>query len=151
MAYSNSAAQAGYGSSLQINNGGASPPSWVTVGEVVDLTQANYENLTDDVTNLQSLAQEFIATLLNPGMWDFTVNRVTSDAGQNDLVQAFNTKVLKQYRVVLPLAAGQSTIGDSYVFYALVQKYAVSIKPDKKISISVSLKVSNATLFYAGS
>lgn len=151
MSYSGTQSQSGLGTAIAINTGTVSTPTWTTIGEVVDLTQSNYQNESDDATNLESTAREFIATLLNPGTWECTINRVSSDAGQTALVSAFNGRTNTMFKVTLPKTASQSTTGDAYSFTALVEKYGMNIKPDKKISISASLKVSNAITFTAGS
>lgn len=151
MSYTGTQAQTGLGTVLAINTGTTGSPTWTSIGEVVDLTQSNFQNESDDATNLSSTGREFIATLLNPGTWECTINRVSSDSGQTALVSAFNGLANKQFKVTLPLNHSQTTTGDTYQFTALVEKYGMNIKPDKKVSITCSLKVSGALTFTAGS
>jgi hypothetical protein len=151
MPYTGTQAQSGLGTVLAINTGTSGSPTWTTIGEVVDLTQSSYQNESDDATNLQSSAREFIATILNPGTWEMTINRVSSDAGQTALLSNFNSRANVMFKITLPKTATQVTSGDSYAFTAMVEKYGESIKADKKISISASLKVSNAITLTVGS
>jgi hypothetical protein len=55
------------------------------------------------------------------------------------------------FQITLPKTASQTTSGDKYAFTAMVEKYAESIRADKKISISGSLKVSNSITLTVGS
>ena len=156
MSYTGSKAQSGFGSKLEINTGTASAPTWVIVDECVGLTQSGTANKTDDTTNLQSTAEEFIATILTPGSWDFNMNRLTASAGagQAAVLASFNAATIKQYKVTLPIniPCGQSTAGDTYVFIALVEKFPLAeVKVDKKIAYTATLKVSGAITFTPGS
>lgn len=148
-----SKAQSGSGVVIAVNTGTVSTPTWTVIGEVTGLTQSGYENETDDVTNLQSTAREFIPTITNPGMWDSEINRYSSDAGQVALVASFVAipPTSLQYKITYPLNAIQTTTGDTEVFTGIVQKYSKTIKRDKKISIAASWKVSNAPVFTEGS
>jgi hypothetical protein len=81
MAYTSTQAQSGNGSILAINTGTVSSAIWTTVGEISDIAQSGKTNKSDDATNLQSSAEEFIPTILTPGSWGLTLNRVSGDAG----------------------------------------------------------------------
>lgn len=151
MSYTGSKAQAGLGSLLSVNTGTVSTPVWTVVGEVFDITQNGYENETDDVTNLQSTAREFIGTILNPGMWDFTMNRVSTDTGQAKMVSLLNSAATGMFQIQLLKNSTQTTTGDLYAFSGIVQKYPLTIKADKAIKITASIKVSNAITFTEGS
>lgn len=148
-----SKAQTGLGTTLAINTGTVSTPVWTTIAEIFDLTQNGYENETDDVTNLQSTAREFVGTILNPGMWDFTMNRVSTDTGQAAVQAALASAATKMFKLTLPInaAAGQSTQGDTYAFNGIIQKFPLAVKADKAIKVTGSIKVSNAITFTEGS
>lgn len=156
MSYTGSKAQSGFGSKLEINTGTTSSPTWVLVDECVGLTQTGTANKTDDVTNLSSTAEEFIATILSPGSWDFMMNRLTASAGvgQAAVLTSFNAATIKQYKVTLPIniPCGQTTAGDFFVFLALVEKFPISeVKVDKKVAYTATLKISGAIVFTPGS
>jgi len=150
MPYTGTAAQGGLGTTIALNTGTASVPVWTTIGEIRKATQANYQNETDDATNFQSSAREFIATILNPGTWDMEINRVSSDAGQTALVASLNARTTKSYKITLPLTTAQTTSGDTKTFSAIVEKYGAELMPDKIVKITASLKVSGAITETAG-
>jgi hypothetical protein len=147
MSYTGSKAQTGNQTTLGI---GATP---VLIGEITNLSQSGKQNATDDTTNLQSVAEEFLATLLKPGKWDVTYNRVSGDAGQVALLAAFNTMAISSFTVQLPKTGTQTVAGDKYVFNALVDELddISDVKPDKKITSKAALKVSGGITFTAGS
>lgn len=155
MPYTNSAAQSGAQTKLNINTGTASTPVWTLVGEVVDIAQSGKVNKTDDVTNLESTAEEFIPTLLSPGNFKCILNRVQGDTGQAAVLASFNalppTKVM--YQIVLPKTPIQVSTGDTFQFTAMVEEFndLSTIKPDKKIATSMGLKVSGPITLTPGS
>lgn len=162
MSYNGTKAQSGAGTSLFINTGTASSPTWTLVGEVTDLGQSGKSNKSDDATNLESAAEEFIPTLLSPGSFKITMNRVQStsgdapgDAGQVAMLASFNATppTVLLYKITLPKSASQTTMGDTYQFSAMVEEFEDigTIKADKKISTTASLKVSGPITLTAGS
>jgi hypothetical protein len=155
MAYTSTQAQSGNGSILAINTGTVSSAIWTTVGEISDIAQSGKTNKSDDATNLQSSAEEFIPTILTPGSWGLTLNRVSGDAGQAAVLASFNAlpPTIKQYKITLPKAAGQSTTGDAFAFSAMVEEFndLGTVKADKKISTQAKLKVSGPIVLTVGS
>ena len=155
MPYTGSKAQSGAQTIININTGTVSTPVWTLIGEVTDIGQSGKQNKTDDVTNLESTAEEFIPTLLSPGNFKIPVNRVQGDAGQIAVLASFNalppTVVL--YQIILPKTPSQSVSGDKYQFSAMVEEFndLSTIKADKKITSSIGLKVSGPITFTAGS
>jgi hypothetical protein len=149
--YPGSAAQTASGTAFSINTGTVTTPVYTLIGELINPRQTGAKNNTAEVTNLQSTAEEFISTLPSPGNWEFTCNRVTGDTGQIAVLASFNNKTKVLYKLVLPLSPAQTTTGDSYVFSAIVETFAISdIDPKKAITITGSLKVSGGTTFTAG-
>lgn len=151
MSYTGSQAQSGLGSILSVNTGTVSTPTWTVVNEVADIVQNGYENETDDVTNMQSSAREFIGTILNPGTWEITMNRVSTNTGQAKMVSLLNSAATGQFQIQLVKNIVQTTTGDLIAFSGIVQKYPLSIKPDKAIKVSATIKVSNAVTITEGS
>jgi hypothetical protein len=158
MSYAGTAAQSGFGSTLWVYTTSgtpsltAAPPatSWTAIGEATGAKQSGLTNKTEDATNFQSTAEEFIATILSSGSYQFDVNRVTADAGQVQLSTNFQAKSLNWYAIMLPLGVGQTTHGDVYFFRALVEQYPKTIEPTKIIRFSCTLKLSGAETFLAG-
>jgi hypothetical protein len=149
--YTASKAQSGLGSLLQVNGGGASPPTWTTIGEVIEGTMSP-KNLFDDTTNLQSTAKEFLAVLPDPGKVTMTMNRVSNDPGQVFMQGSFQNRTRLQYQLVLPVnvAAGQTTTGDVYGFLAYVEDLAPDIKTDKKLVSKFTLQVTGGITLTVG-
>ena len=106
MSYTGTKSQSGNQTIVNINTGTASSPTWVLVGEIADFTQSGTQNKSDDATNLQSTAEEFIPTILTPGKFAGTMARVSGNAGQVAVKASFNavppTQV--QYQIVIPLS-----------------------------------------------
>jgi hypothetical protein len=152
MPYTGSQAQSGALTVLAINTGTVQTPVYTTVGEITDLNQTGKANKTDDTTNLNSTAEEFIPTLLSPGGFNVTLNRVPGDAGQTAVLASFNGKTVVLYKITLQKSATQTTTGDSYAFSALVEEWndLGSVKADKKIATQGKLKVSGPITFTAG-
>jgi hypothetical protein len=146
MAYTGTKAQSGSQTTLSV---GATP---TLVGEITDLAQSGKMNKTDDATNLESPGEEFIATLLAPGSWTITLNRVPGDAGQALMLTDFNSKVIDSFTVQIAKTATQTVSGDKYAFSALVEEWndVSSVKADKKITTQGKLKVSGSITFTAG-
>jgi len=156
MSYTGTQAQAGFGSSLWVYTSTGVPTSpsgtgWVNLGEATGATQSGTINKTDDATNFNSTAEEFVATILAPGSYKFSMNRVPADAGQAQLLTNFANKSLNYYALVLPKSPTQTTLGDAFVFRALVEELPKAVEPEKIIKYSVTLKISGAETFYAGS
>jgi hypothetical protein len=145
MPYTGSKAQSGSQTTLAIAS--------TLVGEITDIGQSGKANATDDSTNLESTAEEFLATLLKPGNFKITMNRVPGDAGQAAMLSAFNTQATAAFTITLPKTSSQSTTGDKYAFNALVEEFndLGSVRPDKKITTEAALKVSGPITFTAGS
>lgn len=150
MAYTRSKAQAAKGFVLNINTGTASSPTWTPVGENFKTDPAmKWE--TDEATNFASSGTEFIQTMFDGGEWKFSANRVTTDTGQAAVESAFYAGGLEQFTIVAPLATGQTSVGDTWSFYALVTDFNPSFDPKKKIPMSGALRTSNGVTFTRGS
>ena len=164
MAYAGSKAISGNQTVISINGtaaggvftpGTASTPVWTPIGEIGNFVQSGTQNKTDDTTNLQSSAEEFIPTILTPGKVTGAFNRVSGDAGQSAVKACFYSvpPVMAQYKAQLPKSVGYTSTGDSVVFTALVEELGDlgDIKPDKKISSPFAFKISGALVWTTGS
>ena len=144
MPYTKSKAGIGLGTMLSIGSGTGSPETFTLVGEIKTITQSGRQVATEDVTNMQSSAREFIPTLLDSGTWDLAGNRVSSDAGQIAMEAAFASYQNHDFKIQLPLGAGQTTSGDVFAFNALVQEIDYSLAVDKAVTFTAKLKVSGS-------
>jgi hypothetical protein len=155
MAYGGTQAQSGNQVQVSINTGTVSSPIWTLIGECSDFNQQGSQNKSDDATNLQSTAEEFIPTLLTPGKFSGTMNRVDSDAGQKAVKASFHAvpPTLEQYQVQIPKTPTQTTIGDIFSFTAMVEEFNElgTLKPDKIIKTMFSFKVTGPITLALGS
>jgi hypothetical protein len=143
----------GLGTTLSIGSGTGTPETFTLVGEVKTITQSGRQVATEDVTNMQSGAREFIPTLVDSGTWDITGNRVGGDAGQAAMEAAFAALANHNFKVQLPIskAAGQTTTGDLFTFNAPVQELSYSLAVDKAVTFNAKLKVSGTIQVTPGS
>jgi hypothetical protein len=154
MPYTNSQAQAGLGSIISINTGTTLSPVWTLIGEITSGKQSGRIAKTVDVTNLQSLAAEFITTLVDSGMFECSGNRVVGDAGQTAVETNFVTlKANIGFKVEVRKSPTQTTTGDTYTFAGVIQEWdSISdIAVDKAITFTMKIKISNTITFAAGS
>ena len=151
MAYDKSKAGIGLGSKISIGSG-TSPIGYTLIGEITSIAQAGRQAGTEDVTNMQSGAREFVTTLIDSGTYDLKGNRVADDAGQIALEAAFAGLTIEPFEIELRKTASQHATGDLYTFYALVQEVNFgTVAVDKKIEFNVKLKVSGLITYAAGS
>ena len=150
MAYTGSLAGIGLGSVLSIGDG-ASPVGYTPVGELTELNQSGRQAGTDDVTNFESGAREFLPTLIDSGTWAFTGNRIGGDTGQIAMETAFTGLHLRSFTITLPKTASQTVSGDSCTFTALVEQLNYTIGVDKAVKVQGQLKVSGILTWSAGS
>jgi len=151
MSYTNSAAGIGLGTLLSINTGTTQTPVWTTVGEIKNITQSGRQVATEDVTNMQSSAREFIPTLLDSGTWKIDCSYISGDAGQQAMESAFQSLTLKMFEIQLPKTSKQTSTGDLFAFSALVQDINHTISVEKATMLSATIKVSGPITLTAGS
>lgn len=146
MTYTGSKAITGLGTTLGI---GVTP---TLVGEIIEVKQSGRTVKTDDTTNMNSLATEFLPTIMDSGTWDITFNRVGTDAGQTALETAFQSLASNtSFTITLPKTSTQTVKGDSWTFLGLVQELSYSIAPDKKVMGTLKVKISGPCNPVAGS
>jgi hypothetical protein len=145
--YTGSKGQVGLRTILSI---GSTP---TVVGEVKSLKLNGRKWDTDDSTNMQSLAKEFISTIQDPGEWDIDFTRVSNDVGQIALEAAFASGAITTFTIQLPVntKAGQSTTGDKFAFNALVTEVPYNFETTKIDSGSCKLKMSGPMTITVGS
>ena len=150
MSYTASQAQSGNQAIFSIKTGGS---TFTPIYEITEASQSGKTNKTADVTNLNSSGEEFLATLLSPGTFDLTMNRLSSDPGQAAVLASFDAKTVVDYKITLPLAPGQSVGGDTITFSALVEEFedVLSMSSTKQVVTKAKLKVSGSVTLTAGS
>ena len=150
MSYTRTRAQTGHGTVLNINTGTASSPTWTPFGEGLDLKPAQKFE-TEDATNFQSTAREFITTIFDGGEWSFSCNRVSIDTGQAAAQTNFLAGTLTQFQVVAPEEVGQVSVGDSWTFYAYIAEFNPAFEPTKAMKITGKLRTTNGVVYAEGS
>lgn len=144
MSYTKSQAQYGRGTILAI---GTTP---ITVAEVKTIKLSGRKWDTEDTTNLQSSAKEFLASIMDQGEWDIAGNRVSNDAGQIAMEAAFGSGALTNFTITLPKSGAQTTTGDVYGFSAVVVECDYAIDVLKAIDFTAKLKISGVMTMTAG-
>jgi hypothetical protein len=144
--YAGTKSQSGNQSQLSINTGTVASPTWTLVGEVSEVTQSGSKNKSEDATNLESQAEEFVPTIPTPGNYGGTMNRISGDAGQQAMNAAFTSVPpgMPQFKFQLPKNSTQTTQGDYFVFTALVEEFndIGKITPTGIVKTQFSLKIS---------
>ena len=148
--YTQSLAGIGLGTTLSIGSA-SSPVTYTLVGELKSLNLTGRVAGTEDVTNFQSVAREFIPTLIDNGTWDFTGNRIGGDVGQQAMETAFTGLALLPFKVQFVKTAGQTAVGDSFSFNALVLEIDYAVAVDKAVTMSGRLKASGVMTKTQGS
>lgn len=150
MAYTGTQGGIGLGTVLSIGDT-ASPVGFTDVGELSELNGSGRQAGTADMTNFESGAREFLATLIDSGTWAFTGNRVGGDAGQLLMEAAFVALELRTFKIQLPKTQAQTVIGDSFTFKALIEQLNYTVGVDTAQKIQGQLKVSGIMTITAGS
>lgn len=150
MPYTKSKAGIGKGTTLSIGNN-ADPVVYTAVGEIKSLDQSGRQVATEDVTNMDSGAREFLPTLLDSGSWRVTGSRIGGDAGQVAMESAFAGLTVSPFQIQLPKTSVQATTGDMFAFDALIEDLNYSVAVDKSITFTATLKVSGLITTTPGS
>lgn len=133
------AANIGYGSTVEVEDS-SSPPQFVSLGEVTDITPPSSTVDQVDVTHMLSpnRRREFIDGLIDPGECSFTINYVPGSDGDNVLLGILNTPVgesrVRGVRITYPN-------GVIDTFDANLQSYEPTIPTDDKMTAAVSFRV----------
>jgi hypothetical protein len=150
MPYDGTQAGIGLGTVLSIGDT-ASPIGYTDVGELSELDESGRQAGTDDATNFQSTAREFLPTLIDSGTWAFTGNRVGGDDGQVEMETAFAALSVRPFKIQLPKTAAQAVSGDTATFKALIEQLNYTIGMDKIVKVQGQLKVSGIITWTLGS
>ena len=94
-------ARLGSGATLQLGDG-ASPQSYTTIAEVLRCGPIGSSNPEVDVTNLDSMAKEYIAGLADGNTVDFDVNWLVGNTEQTSLRTSQQAGATVNLRMVYP-------------------------------------------------
>lgn len=129
-----------FGAQIQIGNG-ATPESFTTVAEVLDISGPDLTRDTEDVTphDAEDGYEELIATLRRTGEVTFDVNFVpshpTHGSGAGGLIGLYESEERTNFRLVLA-----PTIGYTWSFKALVTGVSTANPVTGAARASVTLK-----------
>lgn len=155
MAYVSTQASGGLGSTFEINGSGSgagSPAAWIPLGEIRSMKPAGAQVKSDDATNLQSAAEEFIPMIFTGGTYELAMNRSPLDPGFIEAQVYFKALTTVQCRVTLKKAPGQATVGDRFTFLAFVEKFMHgTVEPTKIIQMETTFKVTGDIVETPGS
>jgi hypothetical protein len=119
----------------------ATPVEWTTVGEVVDGDRAAGERTEIDTTHLASDAKEYLLGLKDSGNYNFNMNWLFDDLGQDALLEAESSDDAYDFKVEYPS-------GNSMTFEGLVKGVTgPSLGVDDKMSGSVSIRITGEVTF----
>jgi hypothetical protein len=115
------------------------PAGWIKIGEVVSFDGPNGTAPTIDASNFDSEEAEFIPGLSVPGEFQFAMNFVGSDQGQQQLDEDRVNLVRRYYKLEF---ADHDTEPSTRVFLAGVTMYSTSGATAGKYDAKAALKIS---------
>lgn len=158
--YTFSQGQTGSQSSISINTGTPTSPTYTAVEEVMSIAQSGNQLKTVNSTNLQSTVEEIIPSLPNSGEFKVSCLRVPASVatGQQAVLTQFNlgsaqAPILFEIQLSKDAAAGQTSTGDKATFSGYVTDCSpfVDISPDKAVMFEFTVKVVTVFTYTSGS
>lgn len=129
-----------HGTMLKIHDG-ASPGTYATIAEVLDITGPSYELGTEEVTSHDSGGwREFVPTLLDGGEITFDLNyysATTQDSLETDQLN----RSLRKFQLV---AAVGGSVTDTRGFSAYVSKVELQAPVEGILKMSLTLRTTGA-------
>jgi len=131
-------ASIGYGTVFSLESAPGSG-SFVRIAEIDDLTPPNEKADVLDATNFDSPDgyKEFIAGMVDPGDLKAAMNFLPGSASETLILAARASRVSYAAKIVFPA-------GQTWIFQLLVLEYAPAAPADKKMTCTVSGKVSGS-------
>ncbi len=131
-------ATAAYGTFLKIGDG-ATPESFATIAEVLDINGPDFDSESEDATSHDSNGwEEKITTILKAGMVNFALNFVPAHATHSyssGLLADYVNRTLRHFQLVIPS-------GPTWSFSAFVRKIPMSFPVKGKKGATVTLDIS---------
>lgn len=133
---------AGVGTTLQYSTDGGT--TWNSLAEVLNISGPGMTRDTIDTTALDTSGgyRTFIAGFKNPGT--LTFNASFEKSQYNTLKTQFESDTLVKYKVTTP-------DNSTFEFDGLVTEMPLTIPPDDKITMDVTIQISGQVTFTAGS
>lgn len=132
-------ARIGYGSTFAMMDNAASPPAYVTLGEITSITPPSESTDIVDVTHMQSpnATREFIMGLTDPGEASFEMNFVPGSIS-DELIRAVRaTRAATSCQITFPNSV-------TWTFDGLVTGYEPTDPVDDKMTATVTIKVTSS-------
>lgn len=132
---------------------GASPYTYVDVLEASTLKGPAEKMDSIEVTSLDSQGyKEYITGLRDSGTLTFDMNYTTPGTGAGVSARTLRSyTTITPFKITLPKSPTQTTAGDSYTFNGWVTEYSPSFDQTKQISASITIQVTGAVNYVAGS
>jgi predicted secreted protein len=144
-------AKIGYGNLFQILDTTASPDTWTTVGEVVNITPPSFARDAQDATHTESTEgwREFIPGLKDAGEISAELNLVP-DSNTMDLILAtFDSDALQQVRILFKdgVQTGPTPTCSRFTCTGIITGFPLEAPMDDKMSATVTVKISGKPTF----
>jgi predicted secreted protein len=129
------------------------PVIYTRVAELKSVDFSGSKNDLEDVTNFDSAGRfkQYIATLADAGDCSINGNYIASDVGQSAFRGAFSSAAVLSYEIVLPLQAGQTVVGETWVFLGILSELDNHVQYDKVLGFSAKVKVTGPITVILGS
>jgi hypothetical protein len=148
MAVTPAVARKAQGTTISISSN-VTTPVYTVIKNVTTIDGIQGGSASDiEVTNLSSVAKEFVTGLIDNGEISLNVKYDYADAGQGIVQTALTNSALCIFKVALPVAAGETT-GASFTFQGTPKTFSKSIGVDGVIESSISIKVSGSVTITA--
>lgn len=133
-------AKIGYGSFFELENAPGSGV-YVRIAEIDDITPPNEKADVLDATNFDSENgyKEFILGMTDPGDLKLSMNLVPGSASETLLLAAKASRAAYSGRITFPDA-------QQWTFLILILEYSATVSVDKKMTVSVSGKVTGSVV-----
>ncbi len=119
------------------SGGTATPVTYSTVGNVKDFTGFDGSASEIDVTSLASTAKEFQLGIVDSGQFSMNIDQDNSDAGQIALRSKQASRLIANFKLVLPN-------GNTASFTGFVKKFGTQGAVDAAVKSSVDIRITGA-------
>lgn len=129
----------GFGTLLKRGDGGSPTEVFTTVAEVKSIQGPGLSMETIDATHMESPNgyREWLPSFKDAGEVSFDCNFLPADTNQQGLVEDFEDRVLRNWKLVFP-----NTDTTTWAFAAYVTGFSVSAAIDDILMASVTLRIS---------
>lgn len=130
-------ASIGYGSKYEIFNSLDTPPAYVEVAEVFNITPPSFEADRVEVTHMQSpdRTREYVPGLITPGTASFEMNFVPGSASDQMIRALQIAGTVSSHRITFPN-------GVTFTYQASIQTYEPDDPTDDRMTATVNINVS---------